>query len=195
MNKKKYLTMLALTVITLSLCGCGTQENSPADNSKVAEQSVNDTTTDTLEALDDSNQVANNTPETEGTVESESTEEIVNESVSKEPEAEMVDFETWVKQEGNDEVCLVVWNEELGVQEIVPTWVETNEIYEIRDGDKFAVPFNEIVTAIHINDESHSYPATADSLEVSLTKGQLNEIIIFFTNAEGETKTKGYLLK
>ncbi len=172
MLKMKYLIVQTLAVISFSLSACGNQTDTSANN-----------------------QVINNTPKVEETVEVDFTEEMVEETVPEESEVEMVDFETWAKQEGNDEVCLVVWNEELGIQEIMPTFKEKEEIRVINEGDKFAIPFNEIVVAIHINDESFSYPTTADYLEISLIKGQMNKVSIFFKDEEGETKTKGYMLK
>ena len=193
MKKRNHLMLLILTVTALSFVGCGTQANNTENNVDNAE-SVQTSEDDTVNVADTSED-GSNVVESVETDEVVASEESMEESIPEEPAVEMMDFETWAKQEGNEEVCLVVWNEELGVQEILPTFKENEEIYLINDGDKFAIPFNEVVTAIHINDESLSYPVTADYLEVALIKGQMNEVSIFFKNEQGETKTKGYMLK
>lgn len=193
MVKKKYLIALSLTVISMSLSACGNQAETSTNN-QVTNNTPKVEETVAVESIEEVRE-----PEVEVEMETEevveSTEEIVEETVPEEPEVEMVDFDTWAKQEGNDEVCLVVWNEELGIQEIIPTFKEKEEIGVINEGDKFAIPFNEIVVAIHINDESYSYPATSDYLEVSLTKGEMNKVTIFFETEDGEVKTKSYMLK
>lgn len=152
MTKRKYLLMLALSVITLSLSGCGNEAETNSDG----------TTT-----LEDENQVAEDSSNEGEVLDSDSSEdvlEIVNESESDttesaiasdveaeddtestedtaEPEVEMVDFETWAKQEGNDEVCLVVWNEATKTQRIIKPMEE----YVVQEGDRFAVPYKENV--------------------------------------------------
>lgn len=120
--KKNTLITLALTALTLSFAGCGNQTDTSADITTKIEKSVTESTENVPESEANVNPEAI-TAETEmETTETESTEEMITETIAAESQVEMVDFETWAKQEGNEEVCLVVWNEELGVQEIVPTW-------------------------------------------------------------------------
>lgn len=151
MNKRKYLVMLALSVVTLSLSGCGGQENAGSDGDATVEEGtqVAENTSDGDETVDTNS--SEEVQETESNTETDTTEEVIESDVEVEsnitdvdsesdvevnaesiedpevPEAEMVDFETWAKQEGNDEPCLVVWNERLGIQDIISTWKETNE--------------------------------------------------------------------
>ena len=100
--------------------GCGNQTDTATDNTTI-EESVAVTPTENVPESDDDVSTEATTAETETkTTETESTEEMITETPAAESEVEMVDFETWAKQEGNEEVCLVIWNEELGVQEIVP---------------------------------------------------------------------------
>lgn len=56
-----------------------------------------------------------------------------------EADMEMMDFETFAAQEGAESINLVVWNEMTGVQEVIPSFTESNEIYEMQPGDRLAI--------------------------------------------------------
>jgi len=190
MKKKKYLIALTLTVISMSLSACGNETDSSANNqvtnntSKVEETIELESTEKILEP-----EIEVET-ETEPEVEVESTEEIVEETVLDESEVEMVDFETWAKQEGNDGLCVVVWNEGLGIQEVIQPYQEKQEIRVINEGDRFAIPYNEKIRAVMIDDED-ILPPLVDYREVSVMKGQ--QIVIIFENEEGDLQTINFL--
>lgn len=73
------------------------------------------------------------------TTENSDAEDAEAESIPEEPEVEMVDFETWAKQEGNEDCCLVVWNEAMKTQKIL----DPRKEYVVQEGDRFAVPYRE----------------------------------------------------
>lgn len=188
--KKNTLIMLALTVLTLSIVGCGNQADTSAESTTKIEESVAASTENVPESdADVSTEVIIAEVETE-TTEKESTEEMVTETIAAEPEVEMVDFETWAKQEGNEEVCLVVWNEELGVQEILPPFQEKEEIYIIHDGDRFAIPYNKNIRAVRVDKEEVT-PPLVDYREISVSTG--GQVVIIFENQAGELETINYL--
>ena len=180
---KKLLALVLCATMTLSLTGCG---------EKATEDVAVTTTTEEPTAEESTVEETAEQPEEE--TEEEPTDEVekpVEETTTEEPKVEMVDFETWAKQEGNDEVCLVVWNEELGVQEIMPTLQETEERYQIQDGDRFAIPYNEKIDNVRINKETVSF-TNFEYLEVSLSKGERIQIVIIFENEEGELENLNY---
>ena len=164
MNKRKYLIMLMLSVITLSLSGCGSQEEAGVDgaasleeNNQVTENVTNGEQAAEAETSDDvqdseakaETDTTEDTKEPEVEVDIESTEDAEEpevEVVPDEPEVEMVDFETWAKQEGNEEPCLVVWNETTGKQEII----QPKKKYIIEEGDRFAIPYRDVIVAVNI---------------------------------------------
>ena len=183
---KKLLALVLCATMTLSLAGCG---------EKATEDVAVTTTTEEPTAEETTVEETAEQPEEE--VEEEPVEEVeepVEETTTEEPKGEMVDFETWAKQEGNDEVCLVVWNEELGIQEIVPTLQETEEKYQIQDGDRFAIPYNEKIIDVKINKETGIF-SNFEYLELPLTKGEINMVNIYFENGEGEHETINYVFK
>ena len=183
---KKLLALVLCATMTLSLAGCGEK----------ATEDVAVTTT-TEEPTVEESTVEETAEQPEKEVEEEPVEEVeepVEETTTEEPKVEMVDFETWAKQEGNDEVCLVVWNEELGIQEIMPTLQETKKAYETQDGDKFAIPYRENIVDIRIKDETGMWINT-EYLEVSISKGEKCQVVIFFENEEGEEEHINYMFK
>jgi len=193
MNKRKYLIMMALTVITLSLSGCGSQEEASADEAPSLTEdnqvTANATSGEQAEEAETNDDVQDSEAKAE-TNTTEDAEELEVEVIPDEPEVEMVDFETWAKQEGNDEPCLVVWNEELGIQEVIPPFQEKQEIRGINEGDKFAIPYNEKIRAVMVNDEDVT-PPLVDYREVSVMTG--GQIVIIFENEQGELQTINYL--
>ena len=86
--------------------------------------------------------------ETDAMTENQTAEGTEAEPIPEEPEVEMVDFETWAKQEGNEDCCLVVWNEAMKTQKIM----EDGETYVIQEGDRFAIPYREnYAVDIHVD--------------------------------------------
>lgn len=166
------------------LCGCGKTETTEETVQEVLEVEPVVEETESLPETD--------TETADETVEQPIIEEAVEEPVPEEPKTEMVDFETWAKQEGNDEVCLVVWNEELGIQEILQSYQECEAFYIIQAGDRFAIPYNESITVIRINGEDDSF-YNDKYLEVSLIKGEVNQVTILFDNVNGESQNINYL--
>jgi len=197
--KKNYLIALTLTVISMSLSACGNEtvpsaNNQVTNNTPKVEETVEVESTEEVQVPEVEVETKPSEDTKEPEVEVESTEEVVEETIPEEPQVEMVDFETWAKQEGNDEICLVVWNEELGIQEIVPTLQETEKMYEFNEGDKFAIPYNKSIRAVSVNKEDIA-PPVVDYREVSVKKGEVNNIFIIFENQQGEYETINYVLK
>lgn len=172
---------------TLSACSASEQAN---------EQEQLTNTQKTEESQEVKEPMVENTESEDKPIEESSgeTTEKVEENTSEATPVEMVDFETWAKQEGNDEICLVVWNEELGVQEIMPTIEETKKTYQIQDGDKFAIPFREAIIDIKINGETGIFPDT-EYLELLLPQGELTKVCITYRNEEGEYEFLNYGFK
>ncbi len=180
---KKLVVILGIVSLMIGLTACA--KDAQSSNDTVDKIAIEETT----QSTDSTEQQ----PETE--VVEDTTEEVVEEeTIPEEPEVEMVDFETWAKQEGNDEVCLVVWNEELGIQKILPTYQESKETYTIQEGDRFAIPYNELIASIDINEESKSFYGY-EYLEISLIKGEVNQVTVIFYNQDGEFQNINYLFE
>lgn len=210
MKKRNGFMMAVMLLIIMSLGGCGNQNADPSSNGELvvntgsveAVQESEIKTDDEVDSIDEVGKTAdmqegadiNLEENSEGTdAETESMEDTA-ESIPEEPEVEMVDFETWAKQEGNEEPCLVIWNEKLGRQDIMPTFEETMEIYVMQSGDKFAVPYNEKIEDLRISEEPVMFDNT-DYYEVLGYKGKLTQINITFKNEQGEYQTLNYLIR
>lgn len=160
---------VGVLLIGIMVCGCGKEEATVTDESaiEVMEETISKTSVEEEEVIS----------------EEQVTDDVeVQESV--EP-TEMVDWETFAAQEGNEEICVVVYNEITGHQEIllIPEG-ETNVLYIPKEGDKFAVPIREEIwwidfttiknleivsdEKIYFRDESSQLP---EFLEVSFPKG------------------------
>lgn len=191
-NQKKNKSSIALVLVLVAIMAATLGACSKNDSSKDS-QITSNTPVVEEESTEISEEVQQ--PEAEALVEPiEDVVEPTEETTPEEPKVEMVDFETWAKQEGNDEVCLVVWNEELGVQEIMPTFQETEEIYQVQEGDRFAIPYRESIFYVEHKDESLIAPNT-EYLEISLEKGEVSQVIIIFKNENGEDENKNYFLQ
>lgn len=183
MNRKLIWKYVLTGIISACLMAALTACSSKADNKK--EQVIDNTPTveETVEPTEEVQQ-----PDAE--VEIEPTKEVVEEPVEEttleEPQNEMVDFETWAKQEGNDEVCLVVWNEELGIQEILPTYFESKEIYEIQEGDRFAVPYRSNIAYVSVNGDSDYKFDGSNYLELLLERDQTIQLNLGYDDENGE---------
>ncbi len=129
--------------------------------------------------------------ETEPADTTEETTEPVEETPEPEPEVEMVDFETWATQEGNDEVCLVVWNEKLKKQEIVQEYTDVPHDYIIEEGDRFAIPYNENIFMLQVNKKTIQLWVDEDNnftnyTEIVLEPGTFYEVGVIYTDENGE---------
>ena len=114
---KNTLTLLAIMVMLIAtlLTACSSGTSQPANAEKETTQ-VKEETTEVKEVA-----------EVEPTA--EPTPEPTTEPV------EMVSWEEWASQPGEEEPHLVVWNEEKGTQLIV----EPDSMYSMEEGDKLAV--------------------------------------------------------
>ena len=186
---KKYLLTLLLLLATITcLVACGSDENpknTDVDN-PVKDQTVVD--------------VPNDTDEPEVPVEKPDSEVVTEEPVDpEEPVVNMVDFETWAKQKGNEDVCLVIWNEELGNQEVMIPSKKTLKAYEVKEGDRFAIPYREnilYVYVLHANGEVEVLGwENPEYMEISLQIGEFTDVYIFYENELGESKDTYYAFK
>lgn len=195
-SRFKICSFVFIIVSMLGICclsGCGKETAQPADSQEtVAGEKTENQDTEVVETVGEVTK--ENAEEVEVTQE-ETMEELVEEPVAEEPEVEMVDFETWAKQEGNDEVCLVHWNEELGIQEIMLTLDESKTAYEIQDGDRFAIPFRSNIGLIQIlNGEKFVFENT-EYLEIPLEKGVSTVFYIYYSNEKEEEISLCYVFK
>lgn len=132
--------------------------------------------------------------DTEESIEPDDTEDPVK------PEVEMVDFETWAKQEGNNDVCLVIWNEELNIQEVMLTLGKSCKAHKVQEGDRFAIPYREnikYVNLLHENGELDilGWKNGAEYMEVEIPIGENVDFYINYENENGEVKTLSYAFK
>ncbi len=173
----------------LAACSSPDAEKTAVQSSEIAE-----TVEETVEPTEEVQQ-----PEAETEVEVEPTEEVVTEepveeTTSEEPKTEMVDFETWAKQEGNDEVCLVVWNETTGTQKIIePVTTGPEQAYIVEEGDRFAIPYREGKnTSVFVADEL-IYWSNSSYMELEIPNEELVQVDVI-SYPDGETaETKIYL--
>ena len=112
-------------------------------------------------------------------------EDIEAEPLHDEPEVEMVDFETWAKQEGNEEICLVVWNETTKTQRVI----ENEEVYNIQVGDRFAIPYLKTLS-VQIGGEEIYWENTS-YMELDLSEKEEFQVVIFDT---ANASAKFYML-
>lgn len=183
---------ILLITVALFLTACNKPEDKqtlPTPDDTIEESLIDEVNKEPVQEIieEDKNDV-----ETE--IDVESTEKVVEETTPEEPIVEMVDFDTWAKQEDNDEVCMVIWNEELGIQDIMPTLSETKKAYEIQEGDKFAIPYKDNIFHVEINDVVYAFE-NYEYLEVSVPKGEISNVHIAYKNEEGENIILSYGLK
>lgn len=159
--KKTILRSIVCVGMLLCMVGCSAGDNGSNENNTELTGNMEEGSTSTT-ASDSQTEVENEieSSQTEDETEQEAEQDVETsdgviggdtvtenpdaedagaEVLQEEPEVEMVDFETWAKQEGNEEVCLVVWNETTKTQKII----EEMETYVIQEGDRFAVPYRE----------------------------------------------------
>lgn len=160
-KKRKKLIFLFLIIAAIAMMtGCGTDK----DN----EQLTNDQTVE----QEDDQQISAETAETVNSEEPIETEE---ETV------EMVDWESWAAQEDSDseDIYMVVWNEEMGKQEIIQPVDITKKAYITEEGDRFAIPYREnIDTAFLEYEELVLWPDGKMYTEVNIEAGTITRVDI-----------------
>ncbi len=185
---KKYLLVgaLLLTMI-MTLVACGSEK--PSGDTDVKTSATDQAE---VEVPDDSDKPDNteNPVEPDNTdepVKPDDTEDIVEPSDTEDPVAEMVDWETWATQADNDEVCMVVWNETTGTQKILqPTTAEKPFIYNVEEGDRFAVPRRDNVSYVKIGFETRIYWESENQkyIEFELPVGEMKQVYIVCNDRE-----------
>lgn len=167
---KKYL-LIALLLLTMfmTLVACGS-DNATSDTD------VKDPATDQtgVEVSDDSD-------EPEVPVDDKDSEVDTEEPVEPdEPVVEMVDWETWATQADHNEVCMVVWNETTGTQEILKPMTENSSIYTLEEGDRFSVPRRDNVEYIYKNSKTKIYWESDEQqyMELEILPGEKTQISI-----------------
>lgn len=192
---KKYL-LIGLLLLTMTLVACGSEKAKDTDlKNPATDQTVEEVPNDTEDPVEPDN--------TEEPVEPDDTDEAVNPDDTEDPvkpEVEMVDFETWAKQEGNNDVCLVIWNEELNIQEVMLTLGKSGKAHKVQEGDRFAIPYREnikYVNLLHENGELDilGWKNGAEYMEVEIPIGENVDFYIDYENENGEVKTLSYAFK
>ena len=92
-------------------------------------------------------------------------------------EIEMIPWETFAKQEGGEDICVVVWNDKTSTQEVIEltflltddTEPEDIEYYEVHLGDRVAVPYREDIEFI-IDAKGNLIEATNGYYEYEITE-------------------------
>ena len=190
-NKSKIrnliLFLLAIAVIAM-MTGCGDSKDNDeqASEQEVVESSSEEAVeTDRVEQEDDQ-QISAEAAETVNAEEPIETEE---ETV------EMVDWESWAAQEDSDseDIYMVVWNEELGKQEIIQPVDITLKAYITEEGDRFAIPYRENIERTFLNDEEiELWPDGKMYTEVKIEAGTITRVIILI---EGDIQAKTFSFK
>lgn len=171
--KKKYLLITLLT-FTMTLAACGTNEDAVTD---VKDSAINQTGTEISDNSDAPIEPANDENVKVDTDTEADNEELV---------VDMVDFETWATQADNDEVCMVVWNETTGTQEILKPMTENTSIYTVQEGDRFAVPRRDNVSYVKIGFETRIYweSETQKYIEFEVPVGEMKQVYIVCNDRE-----------
>ena len=173
---KKYL-LIGLLLLAMTFVACGTDETKDTG----VENPVKDKT---------EVEVPNDTDEPEVPVDDQDSEVVTEDPVkpddTEEPVVEMVDWETWATQADNDEVCLVVWNETTGTQEILKPMSENASIYIVQEGDRFAVPRRDNVSYVGIGFETDIYWQSENQkyIEFELPVGEMKQVYIICNDRE-----------
>ena len=175
MKKRKYILKCIVSVIMIGMlvCGCGKEEATVTEesNTEMIEEPVSETSVEEEEAIPEE-QVADDA-ETQESVES----------------TEMVDWETFAAQEGNEENCVVVSNESLGYQDVLLIDEgQDHREYTVQEGDKFAIPLNDNIfritywtatsDVIEMYNNTDSAVATSKFIEFHVNEGEIYQINI-----------------
>ena len=191
MNKRRTIVLLVIvTVFMLGVTGCKKKDTD-------VKNPVEDQTE--VEVPNDSDKPEVPVDDKDSEVDTEEPVEPIEPVEPVEPIVDMVDFETWAKQEGNEDVCMVVWNEELSTQEILLTAAKTIEVYKVQDNDRFAIPYRANIVRMEIeysDDEIETLEwDNFEYLEISLPTDQRFNLYIYYENEEGENLTQCYSFK
>lgn len=192
-NQKKNKCLIALVLVFVAIIAAMLGACSKNDSGKDSQVASN------TPVVEESAEISEEVQQPEAEASEEPTEEVQAEPTETTPEelkVEMVDFETWAKQEGNDEVCLVVWNEELGVQEIVPPVSVSRAAYEIQEGDRFAIPYRENIESVGMRDQPvWIFDANLGYFEMTISKGEVSIVDIIYTDEAGKRISLSYSFK
>lgn len=176
MRKQHLLTTLLLLTMIMTLVACGSDESVSDTNVK---NPVEDQTE--MEVPNDSNEPEVPVDDKGSAVDTEV------------PVIEMVDWETWATQADNNEVCLVVWNETTGTQKILqPTTDEKPFIYNVEEGDRFAVPKRDNIICVSIGFEENFYWQSAEQKYIEL-EIPIGEKTVIYITCENEEWARSYL--
>ena len=182
--KKNLLTTLLLLALVMTLIACGSDEKT---NTNVETSTDNQTQADAADEIvaDDNTAMAeNNTTDEESTTDTNTENQEVTEP--DEPITEMVSWEEWATQADHDEVCMVVWNEKTGTQEILKPMSENTSIYTVQEGDRFAVPRRDIVSYVAIGFETDIYWQSEEQkyIEFELPIEEMKQVYIVCNDRE-----------
>ncbi len=185
---KKYLLFaLLLLAMIMTLVACGSDETiSDADVQNPTTNQIEVEVSDDSVKPDDTEEPVKS-DDAEKPVKPDDTEEPVGPDNTDEPVIEMVDWETWATQADNDEVCMVVWNEKTGTQKILqPTTDEKPFIYNVEEGDRFAVPKRDNIMSVSVGFEENFYWQSAEQkyMELEIPVGEKKVIYIACENEE-----------
>ena len=170
MKKRKYILKCIVSVIMIGMlvCGCGKKEVivTEESNTEMIEEPVPETPVEEEEVIQE-----------EPVVDDVETQESVEST-------EMVDWETFAAQEDNEEICLVIYNETTKTQKIMGLNEEEKDpvggayIYQIQEGDRFAVPIRDNIVKIWIDDTELQFNQEAPYLELELPKEEICQIYV-----------------
>jgi hypothetical protein len=144
MKRKGLKTILCVAVMAVLMCGCGNTGEETESTAETTETVVEET--DAGEEETEEPTTAQE-PETEEVQEEpEVTEETTDtEGQQETPATAMIDWETFAAQEDNDEICLAISNETLGIQ----TVLFEGGFYAYKEGDRIAIPIRDNIQRIN----------------------------------------------
>ena len=196
----KYISRCALIIISniilismlLTACGSG-QTSTSSDKEEVTnQQTAIEEEAEQPATIEEATEVeAESTPEPTAETTPEPTPEPTAEPV------EMVSWEEWASQPGEEEPHFVVWNEEKGKQLII----EPGSTYNMEDGDKLAVSASlskenlEKMTSVLVlkdgGDTKQNIVGTdyGQYIDIDIQKEGKNKVVFFF-----EDKEYGYIV-
>lgn len=181
-KKRFFKCFIGVVLVGLMLCACGSNEEGTVVEDSEAVSSVTEEQTEAdTKVTDESTGTAVEDSETGG--KAEETEE-------ESETTEMIDWETFAAQEDTDEICLVVYNEMnktqkiLGLDEKEKDPIGGAYIYQIQEGDKFAVPIRDNIVKIWINDEEKKFESDDAYFEVEIPEGDICQVYVITYGAQ-----------
>lgn len=144
MGKYVKQSLILFTIMSFMLFGCGGTQAENAQNSEPQESEVvNDVEVAVKESP--AEEETEETEESDGITESFETED------QNQAPTQMVDWETFATQADNDDICLAISNEDRGYQQLITIPEgENNTVYELKEGDRFAVPVRDNIIWINV---------------------------------------------